>query len=49
MAGLPRLNGEPVSRLSRIRDNRDYPEELVIPSIRRFERPLGLIGDHSSG
>jgi transposase len=28
---------------------RDYPEELVIPSIRRRERPLGLIGDHSSG
>jgi len=38
-----------LSRLSRIRDNRDYPEELVIPSIRRRERPLGLIGDHSSG
>ena len=28
---------------------RDYPEDLVIPRIRRRERPLGLVGDHSSG
>jgi len=28
---------------------KDYPEDLVIPRIRRRERPLGLVGDHSSG
>jgi len=34
---------------ARVATPTDYPEDLVIPRIRRRERPLGLVGDHSSG
>jgi len=34
---------------ARVRRPCDYPEDSVIPSIRRRERLLGLVGDHSSG
>jgi hypothetical protein len=34
---------------ARVRTPTDYPEDLVIPSIRLRERRPGFFGDHSSG
>jgi len=43
------LSTAALSRLSRIRDKRDYPEDSVIPSCRR-QVPVGaVLGGHSSG